>query len=102
MAGAERESFSVKLFLGIEDLVAQYINHSLMLRLILVDEEERIFIIQRYCFLDSIDDWIEIGRPDTLKKHLRIYVKHLGREPHLRMGENCSGGPCARRDRATN
>ena len=51
-----------------------------MLRFVLDDELLRIFMTERFCFLGSVDDWIEIGEPDILKKLVEKYVKHLEKE----------------------
>lgn len=51
-----------------------------MLRFILHDEHKRIFTAERFCFLGSIDDWIEIGYPDTLPTLVEKYVQHLEKD----------------------
>ncbi|MBN2285806.1 MAG: hypothetical protein JXI43_05120 [Tissierellales bacterium] len=51
-----------------------------MLKFTLIDEEKRLFITERYCFLGGIDDWIEIGTIDKLPKLVDTYGKHLGKE----------------------
>ncbi|BAZ02953.1 hypothetical protein NIES37_69660 (plasmid) [Tolypothrix tenuis PCC 7101] len=56
------------------------ISYSPMLRFILIDEQKRRFITQRYCFLGRIDDWIDIGNQSTLQELVKNYVKHLGQE----------------------
>ncbi|BAY66777.1 hypothetical protein NIES22_69210 (plasmid) [Calothrix brevissima NIES-22] len=56
------------------------ISYSPMLRFILIDEQKRRFITQRYCFLGRIDDWIDIGNQGTLQELVKNYVKHLGQE----------------------
>ncbi|BAY41688.1 hypothetical protein NIES2111_60840 (plasmid) [Nostoc sp. NIES-2111] len=56
------------------------ISYSPMLRFILIDEHQRIFITQRYCFLGRIDDWINIGDSNNLQALVKKYVKHLGQE----------------------
>ncbi|MEW5803220.1 MAG: hypothetical protein AB1847_14075 [bacterium] len=56
------------------------ITYSPMLRFILTDEEKREFITQRYSFIGTTDDWIYIGRPDSLENLVKKFVKHLGQE----------------------
>jgi len=63
-----------------EKFLARILSYTPMMKFVLVDEEQRIFIAQRYCFRGSIDDWIEIGKPDLLPKLVKQYVKHLGRD----------------------
>ena len=63
---------------NIQDVLAQYINYSPMMRFVLVNKERRIFMAQRFCFLDSLDDWIDIGKPGPLQKLVPTFVEHLG------------------------
>ena len=42
------------------------VHYSPMLVFQLVDATRRTFQTQRYCFLGSVDDWIEIGKPGKL------------------------------------
>ena len=51
-----------------------------MLKFILVDEDNRLFITERFCFLGGIDDWMEIGSADKLTHLIDTYGKHLGEE----------------------
>ena len=65
--------------LGGKELL-QFLTYSPMLRFVLVDEGKRAFIAERYCFLGSIDDWIEISEARKLEGPVRKYVRHLGRD----------------------
>jgi hypothetical protein len=47
------------------------VHYSPMLVFQLVDATRRTFQTQRYCFLGSVDDWIEIGKPGKLFFSLR-------------------------------
>ena len=67
---------------GAENLLAQLITYSPVLHFVLVDDEKRVFMVERYCFLGSIDDWITIGKPDKLQNQVKKYVKHLGQESY--------------------
>ncbi len=69
----------------VKSLLAQSVTYSPYLQFVLIDEEKRIFITQRYCFLGSIDDWIEIGKPDTLPNLVKTYVKHLGQDSYYEL-----------------
>ena len=51
-----------------------------VMRFTLDDEEKRSFIVERYCFMGSIEDWIYIDGPDDLDDLLIMYSKHLGEE----------------------
>jgi len=57
-----------------------------VLQFVLVDEARRRFVAQRYCYLGSIDDWIDIGREDTLPNLVAKYVKHLGKDTYYDLG----------------
>jgi hypothetical protein len=60
--------------------IIEEIHYSPVMRFILVDEVERKFVAERYCFLGSIDDWIDIGESGTLHYLVRKVLKHLGKE----------------------
>jgi hypothetical protein len=69
----------------VRELFARSAHYSPTLRFILADERRRLFSVQRYCFLGSIDDWINIGTPGTLTNLVRAYVKHLGKESYFEL-----------------
>ena len=48
------------------------------LRFVLHDEEQRTFQTERWCYLGSIDDWIEIGPRGPLRKLARRFIPLLG------------------------
>ena len=56
------------------------IHYTPVMRFILLDESERIFVAKRYCFRGSIDDWISVGVPGSLYELAGAYLKHLGKE----------------------
>jgi hypothetical protein len=56
------------------------LTYSPMLQFVLNDKADRLFEMQRYCFLGSIDDWITVGNEDELPRLVKVYVKHLGEE----------------------
>jgi len=58
----------------------RFTSYSPLLQFVLTNEKQRTFITRRYCFLGSIDDWIEIGRPDRLKTLVKKFVRHLGQD----------------------
>jgi uncharacterized protein YlbG (UPF0298 family) len=72
--------FSFIKRVDVQSQLARSISYSSMLRFVLCDEHKRIFMTERFCFLGSVDDWIEIGEPDILKKLVEKYVKHLEKE----------------------
>jgi hypothetical protein len=66
-------------------LLRQGIHYSPMLVFQLIDAQRRTFQTQRYCFLGSVDDWIEIGKPGKLTQLVKKYVKHLGQESYVEL-----------------
>ncbi|PIX25160.1 MAG: hypothetical protein COZ69_04150 [Deltaproteobacteria bacterium CG_4_8_14_3_um_filter_45_9] len=65
---------------GTEKALDSILEYSPMMRFVLTDDEKRRFVVERYCFLGSIDDWINIGGPDKLENLTKRYLKHLGKE----------------------
>jgi hypothetical protein len=68
-----------------EEMLNQFINYSPILQFELVDQKERKFITKRYCFLGSIDSWIEIGQVDVLTKLVKQYVRHIGKDSYYEL-----------------
>jgi hypothetical protein len=66
-------------------LLRESIHYSDLLRFILIDARRRTFVTQRYCFIGSIDDWIDIGRSGTLAHLVTQHVKHLGKESYFNL-----------------
>ena len=64
--------------------VAQAVHYFPMMQFLLEDEQRRTFTAQRYCFIGSIDDWIDIGH-GRLTKLVKRYVKHLGQESYFEL-----------------
>jgi hypothetical protein len=65
-------------------LVAQAVHYFPMMQFLLEDEQRRTFTAQRYCFIGSIDDWIDIGY-GLLPTLVKRYVKHLGQESYFEL-----------------
>ncbi|MDI6722959.1 MAG: hypothetical protein QMD97_05340 [Candidatus Aenigmarchaeota archaeon] len=65
---------------GMEKALDSKLEYSPMMRFVLTDNEKKRFVVERYCFLGSIDDWINIGGPDKLENLIKRYLKHLGKE----------------------
>ena len=53
-------------------------NYTAMLRFCLVDKKKRQFTAERFCFRGSIDDWIHLDGPDSLKDLCKKYMPILG------------------------
>lgn len=65
---------------SIEDIINIAVNYGSIMRFTLESETKRTFIAERYCFLGSIDDWIYIGEPDSLKNLVKKYFRHLDQD----------------------
>jgi len=65
---------------NVERMVVRMLTYTAVLRFVLVDEERREYVVERYCFLGSVDDWIGTGEPGGLRELAERYVKHLGEE----------------------
>ncbi|MEX2140041.1 MAG: hypothetical protein WD894_12320 [Pirellulales bacterium] len=55
-------------------------TYSPMFRFELIDEEERLYAVQRWCFSSAIDDWYFLGGGAPLEVLAREYLPHLGKE----------------------
>ena len=64
----------------LKNVLARSLTYSPMMRFVLVDKESREFEVERWCFLGSIDDWIEIDGSNDLAGLVKKYCKHLGKE----------------------
>jgi len=64
----------------VNDILGITVDYAPIMKFILEDKEKRTFVVNRYCFLGSIDDWIFIGGPGPLKEIGKDYIKHLGQE----------------------
>ncbi len=65
-------------------LFALSVHYSPMLQFTLEDSKRRVFSAQRYCFLGSIDDWIDIGHGE-LATLVKTYLKHLGKDSYFEL-----------------
>ena len=62
-----------------DDIVARG-NYQKMMRFTLVDEDERLFAAERWCFRGSIDDWIPLRGGMSLEDLAAAYLPHLGQQ----------------------
>jgi hypothetical protein len=61
------------------------LTYSPCMKFVLRDKEKRIFGTQRYCYLGAIDGWIDIGKPGALKKLVKKYIPHLGKDSYYEL-----------------
>lgn len=80
------ELFDVLLGVGranaqrMTDWTIKHSRYSPMMRFTLLDEDERLFELERWCFQGSIDDWIFLEGPRPLEALMDKYLEHLGQE----------------------
>jgi hypothetical protein len=67
---------------SIQEAIARAVSLAPMMRFVLGDPEKRTFQTYRFCFLGSVDDWIRIGRSDSLSCLAKKYIEHLGSESY--------------------
>ena len=58
----------------------RYLTYSPEMRFTLADEGRRDFVVERWCYLGSIDDWIALGGSGSLSALVAKYVPHLGQD----------------------
>ena len=56
----------------------RYAQFTPVLRFILLDAAERAFRTERWCYLGSIDDWIDVGPHGTVERLARQWIPRLG------------------------
>ena len=64
----------------VEKYVAKKSHYSPVLRFVLVDEAKRLFDVDRWCWLGSIDDWFNLSFGEKLPTLVAKYCPHLGKE----------------------
>lgn len=67
------------------EAILREITYSPILQFVLIDEDKRLFVTQRWCFLGSIDDWIDIGKADKLENLVKEYIKHIGEDSYFEL-----------------
>lgn len=87
--GSLLESFSPFLKYKREQLRNMFMSYSAMMKVLIMDEDALgKYVIQRYCFRGSIDDWITIGISEDLKTVIDKYSYHLGKESFFELSYN--------------
>lgn len=76
----ERHFMSPQKVRAAVDRIIRCSRYDKMMRFVLTNEEERLFRVERWCFLGSIDNWIPLDGPAPLADLMGKYVKHLGKE----------------------
>lgn len=64
----------------VKEALAQSFTYSPMMQFVLEDAETREFVVERWCFRGSVDDWIPLDHSTNLKELVKKYGFHLGKE----------------------
>ena len=62
------------------EVLLKQVTYSPMMRLTLEDVQDRTFLLERWCFRGSIDDWISLDQSNDLQDLAQQYFCHLGKE----------------------
>jgi hypothetical protein len=62
------------------EAIMQSLSYSPMMQFVLNDAQTREFVVQRWCFLGSVDDWISLSSSTDLNELVKKYGRHLGKE----------------------
>lgn len=63
-----------------KDAIARSLSYTPMMQFVLEDIETREFVVERWCFRGSVDDWIPLADSPNLKELVKKYTRHLGKE----------------------
>ncbi len=64
----------------LEEYFAKNAAYSAMFRFKLVDEEKRLFSVDRWCFKGSINSWFPLASGQSLENQARKFLPHLCEE----------------------
>jgi hypothetical protein len=65
---------------GIREIIEKSASYAPIMRFTLQDEDSRSFVVERFCFRGSVDDWIFVGGSDSLEAACKKFIPHLGQE----------------------
>ena len=77
---AELQRFTLICTEKLNNMLEKSLTYSPMLRFTLKSEDQRKFLVERFCLLGSIDDWIYLESSSSLKDMVKKYCEHLGKE----------------------
>lgn len=64
----------------VRNAIARSLSYTAMMQFVLEDIKTREFVVERWCFRGSVDDWIPLADSLNLKELVRKYTRHLGKE----------------------
>lgn len=65
---------------AVRDWLGNRSAYHAMFRFTLANEAHRLFAVERWCFLGSIDDWFFLAGPKPLAQQAKTYLPHLTKE----------------------
>ncbi|PSB30761.1 hypothetical protein [Stenomitos frigidus] len=60
--------------------LVESLSYSPMMQFVLESTQTRAFVVERWCFRGSVDDWIALDRSTDLNALVKQYGQHLGKE----------------------
>jgi hypothetical protein len=60
--------------------IVRHTRYSPMFRFTLKDENQRLYSVDRWCYLGSIDRWFSLAEGEPLETVAQTYLPHLGQE----------------------
>lgn len=73
-------ALQVPRFREARDQVVRESRHEKVMRFELLDPQQRLFGVERWCFRSWCDGWIHLAGPAPLSDLVEEYVEHLGEE----------------------
>lgn len=64
----------------LKEVISRSLSYSPMMQFVLEDDQTRQFVVERWCFRGSVDDWIFLAGPSDLQSLVKKYARHLGKE----------------------
>jgi hypothetical protein len=64
----------------LREALAQSFTYSPIMQFVLENAETREFVVERWCFRGSVDDWIPLDHSTNLQELVKKYGFHLGKE----------------------
>lgn len=73
----------------VKEELARSFTYSPMMQFVLEDAETREFLVQRWCFLGSVDRWISLDSSHNLNNLVKTYTRHLGKDSFFELVPHC-------------
>ena len=74
------DALQVPRFREARDQLIRESEHEKVMRFELLDDQQRLFHVERWCFRSSHDGWIHLAGPASLSDLVEGYAEHLGEE----------------------